>query len=72
MVLYKLEKNIPITSCVNIEGRWKKLASGMEISDSILVRNDVEADRLCMALTRMKRKGTMRKENNSYRVWRIV
>lgn len=73
MTYYKLEKNVPLSLTPQIEARWKKMCVDMQIGDSRVVKTDVEAERLCAALKRMSRCGTMRRIGGgpTYRVWRI-
>ena len=67
---YKIEKNIPITKQYR-KGTWKELAEKMEIGDSVLVKNRVEANTLGIMIRRLGYKQVTRSDNNKIRVWKL-
>ena len=68
-----IEKNIPVPP----KHLLKHLAKTMEISDSVFFKdtkqhnNRAQGMNLCMELRKLKRKGTCRRAEGGYRVWRL-
>lgn len=61
----KIEKNIPIPKTK------ADYANEMEIGDSVFFESRGLATSFASILTRVGRKGTIGKEGDGYRVWRI-
>lgn len=72
-LLYKIEKRVPVPE-VKQENPWRDLANAMEDGDSVVVKNNAEAERLYLYLRKEKGEGwkaTRRKVEKGYRVWAI-
>ena len=67
---YKIEKNIPI-SIHGKSGVWSRLATEMEIGDSILLETRSQAMGLCTSLKRFGYKSTTRTVDKGLRVWKM-
>lgn len=67
---YKIEKNIPI-SIHGKSGVWSRLATEMEIGDSILLETRSQAMGLRTSLKRFGYKATTRKVEGGLRVWKL-
>lgn len=67
---YKIEKNIPV-SAHGKSGVWSRLATKMEIGDSILVKTRAQAMGLRTALKRFGYKPTTRTVDEGIRVWKM-
>ena len=67
---YKIEKNIPI-SAHGKSGVWSRLATKMEIGDSILVKTKAQAMGLRTALNRFGYKTITRTVDEGIRVWKM-
>ena len=67
---YKIEKNIPI-SIHGKSGVWSRLATEMEIGDSILLEKRSQAMGLRTALNRFGYKATTRTVKGGLRVWKL-
>jgi len=67
---YKIEKNIPI-SAHGKSGVWSRLATKMDIGDSILVKTRAQAMGLRTALNRFGYKGMTRTVDEGIRVWKV-
>lgn len=67
---YKIEKNIPIFAHGK-SGVWSRLATKMEIGDSILVKTKAQAMGLRTALNRFGYKTITRTVDEGTRVWKM-
>ena len=73
--MYEIEKDVPLP----IGGKWKPIVARMEIGDSIVVADDMEAKtvKACMNTYFKKEKNTTvatasrRQEDGTFRVWRL-
>ena len=69
--MYKIEKNIPIYENAKY-GKWKTLASDMEIGDSVLLNSQAEVSGLYYAFDRTGGKMIQRKtDDGQFRCWRV-
>lgn len=66
--MYQIEKNVPIESLPR--GKWSVMASDMEVGDSVLVKDQAEAARLCQAIRAKDFTASQRKQENGVRVWK--
>jgi len=74
MMVYEIEQDVPFYA----SGKWKRIAEQMEVGDSVLVANDMEAKTLkCSMVAYYKSKGVRigtaaRNQNDgTFRVWRL-
>ena len=70
--MHKIEKNIPIYESNAKFGKWIKLASEMEIGDSVLLNSQSEACGLYQVFARTGGKMVQRKvAHDQFRCWRV-
>jgi NADPH-dependent ferric siderophore reductase len=67
---YKIEKNVPI-SIHGKSGVWSRLATKMQVGDSILLETRSQAMGLRTALKRFGYKATTRTVEGGIRVWKL-
>jgi len=68
---YKIEKNIPMPE----KNKMREVASKMDVNDSVFFEGSKGRSKGCDLAAKLKklgRKGSCRKVENGYRVWRIA
>ena len=73
--MYEIEKDVPVP----IGGKWKPIVAKMEIGDSVVVTNDMEAKTIKACIhTYFKKEENVevataarRLEDGTFRVWRL-
>ena len=66
-----IEKGVPIPHVQRRRSFLCDIAAAMEVSDSVIVPSLAMANTLIQALKYRKKKGSMRKQGDKIRVWRI-
>jgi hypothetical protein len=67
--MYQIDENVPMESIPR--GKWSVMAGKMNHRDSVLVKDQAEAARLCQAIRAKGFKASQRKQLDGVRVWKL-